>query len=339
MLDTPSLNRDAAAARQLAQAGRFREAVIIGQAANRRQPDPQLERELRDWRHNAFYEGARGSGRADWPPAMPDPRPDLKNQIPEITVDELSATVLGGALHHHGSLIVRGLLDGAKTKRYANLIDRAFEARDNPERGEDNSSYSLMKAVDAFDPYTRAGIFVAGMTILMVDAPEFMARWLDEIETSGVLGAVSDYLGERPSLSYNKATLYRLPPNPGAQWHQDGAFLGGKSTRTVNLWVALSDCGIDAPGLEVVPWRLDDIVPPGTHGSYFDWAVGNDLVMEMAADKGLSSPVFRAGDAMLFDHLCLHRTAVRPEMTRGRYAIETWMFAPSNYGEGVPLII
>lgn len=339
MPDRSGLSEDAESARSLAQAGRFREAVAIGQAANRRNPDATLECELRDWRYRAFYEGDNGEGRTDWPPQSADPRPDLKNQIPEISASDLTAGVLGGALHHHGSLIVRGLLDQHRTNRAIELIDQAFDARDMPGADKRASAYTLMKEVEKFDPYSRAGHFVAGMTILMVDAPQFLAHWLDEIESLGVIRAVSEYLGERPSLAFNKATLYRLPHNPHAQWHQDGAFLGGKNTRTVNLWVALTDCGIDAPGLEVVPWRLDDIVPTGTHGSYFDWAVGADLVPEMAAGRALSAPVFKAGDAMLFDHLCLHRTAVRPDMTRGRYAVETWMFAPSNYGPGVPLII
>ena len=42
-------------------------------------------------------------------------------------------------------------------------------------------------------------------------------------------------------------------------------------------------------------------------------------------------PVFDAGDALIFDHLNLHRTAIDPGMTRDRHAIETWLFSPSTY--------
>ena len=107
----------------------------------------------------------------------------------------------------------------------------------------------------------------------------------------------------------------------------------------INLWVALSDCGEDAPGLEIVPWRLNEIVPPGTHESHFQWSVGHGKVVELASGRSLSSPAFKAGDAMLFDHLCLHRTGVKAGMTRGRHALETWMFAPSTYPDTAPLII
>ncbi len=43
-------------------------------------------------------------------------------------------------------------------------------------------------------------------------------------------------------------------------------------------------------------------------------------------------PVFEAGDALIFDHLNLHRTAIDPGMEHDRHAIETWLFSPSTYG-------
>ena len=67
---------------------------------------------------------------------------------------------------------------------------------------------------------------------------------------------MSDCRGERPALSANKCTLRRVPVDTNTNWHQDGAFLGA-DVRTVNLWLALSDCGDDSPGLEIVPRRLD----------------------------------------------------------------------------------
>jgi hypothetical protein len=55
---------------------------------------------------------------------------------------------------------------------------------------------------------------------------------------------------------------------------------------------------------------------------------------------GIVRPRFEPGDALLFDHLMLHRTASEPSMTKRRYAIETWFFAPSAYPDGqVPLVI
>jgi hypothetical protein len=71
----------------------------------------------------------------------------------------------------------------------------------------------------------------------------------------------------------------------------------------------------------------------------FDWSVSETIVDEVARDAPVVAPHFRAGDALLFDHLLLHRTAVGPQMTRERYAMENWMFAPSSYPDGqIPLV-
>jgi hypothetical protein len=322
-------------ARVLASEGRYRDAVRLGQGANRRQSDPALERQLANWRHRAFYEPAEHKGRPDWPPLLPDPRPDLIDRIPEIGAAELNAKCLGGAIQYHGSLIVRGLLSAARMPGYVDAIEQAFAARET-KAGAEQSAYAPLEPVNGHDLAGERG-FVSEFTVLTVDAPHFLARWMDEIEDCGVLQAVSEYLGERPALSANKATLYRLPNNPGSQWHQDGAFLG-RDIRTVNLWVAGTECGIDAPGLDIIPWRLSDIVETGTHGSIYDWSVGEGFVDHLARNRPIATPHFKPGDAILFDQLCLHRTSAKPGMKFGRYAIETWMFAPSCYGDGVPLV-
>jgi len=44
---------------------------------------------------------------------------------------------------------------------------------------------------------------------------------------------------------------------------------------------------------------------------------------------------FAAGDALLFNQMTLHRTAVdAATMTGERYAIESWFFPPSAYPTG-----
>jgi ectoine hydroxylase-related dioxygenase (phytanoyl-CoA dioxygenase family) len=149
---------------------------------------------------------------------------------------------------------------------------------------------------------------------------------------------LTDFLGERPVLSANKCTLRRVPTDASTDWHQDGAFLG-QGIRAVNVWVALSDCGVDAPGLDLVPRRFDHVLETGTGGAIFDWAVGPDVVAVAATDAPVVRPTFAAGDALIFDELFLHRTAVEPTMLRSRYAIESWFFAPSCYPEGqVPIV-
>jgi hypothetical protein len=67
--------------------------------------------------------------------------------------------------------------------------------------------------------------------------------------------------------------------------------------------------------------------------------VSPSLAEEAAGGAGgILRPEFSPGDALLFDHLFLHRTGVSSGMTRQRWAIETWFFAPSSYPDGqIPL--
>jgi ectoine hydroxylase-related dioxygenase (phytanoyl-CoA dioxygenase family) len=118
-------------------------------------------------------------------------------------------------------------------------------------------------------------------------------------------------------------------------WHQDGAFLG-EDIRSINIWIALTDCGVDAPGLDVVAKRLPGIVQTGSN--FATWTTNPQAAKEVSEGHTVR-PVFTAGDAIIFDHLCLHRTAASPGMTKTRYAIETWIMAPSTYKEmGVPIL-
>ena len=179
-----------------------------------------------------------------------------------------------------------------------------------------------------------------GGAIWAADAPKLMFEYLDTFEEVGLRELITDYLGERPALSMNKSALRRIDPaaSGGADWHQDGAFLG-EETRSLNVWLTLSRCGRDAPGMDIVPRRLDELAETGTEGANFPWSVSPAVVERVAGEAGVARPIFEPGDALLFDHFFLHRTASDPEMTRDRYAIETWFFAPSAYPDKqVPLV-
>jgi len=129
-----------------------------------------------------------------------------------------------------------------------------------------------------------------------------------------------------------------VPVTSGTDWHQDGAFLGD-DIRTVNVWLTLTHCGDTAPGLDVVARRFHGLAETGTEGAIFDWSVGDPVVERVADGAPIVRPVFEPGDALLFDNMFLHRTAVDVSMTEPRYAIESWFFAPSKYPQDqVPLV-
>ena len=166
------------------------------------------------------------------------------------------------------------------------------------------------------------------------DSPHLLFEFTEALEKVGLRDILAGHLGERPAMSVKKGTLRRVPHDTGSGWHQDGAFLG-EGIRTVNVWLTLTDCSGApegrAPGLEIVPRRFEEVLETGTHGAIFDWSVGDGLADEIAQETPTIKPVYRAGDAMLFDELLLHRTSVHPQMDTNRYTIETWFFAPSVY--------
>jgi ectoine hydroxylase-related dioxygenase (phytanoyl-CoA dioxygenase family) len=152
-------------------------------------------------------------------------------------------------------------------------------------------------------------------------------------ERLGLPSLLENYFGEPARLSVKKWVLRKMAPkkNGNAGWHQDGRFLG-EHIRSVNLWLALSDCGggAPAPGMDLLVDGRREIHPTGTDGAWFDWTVGPERVARLATEAPISQPRFAPGDALLFDHFSLHRTALEDHHNALRYAIEAWFFAAST---------
>jgi hypothetical protein len=140
-------------------------------------------------------------------------------------------------------------------------------------------------------------------------------------------------------LSAQKCTLRKVEPELPGHWHQDGKFLG--QVRALNVWLSLSRCGDQAPGLDVVPRRIDRLLASGAEaGTMFPIHIPDELVVEAAGDAGILRPIFEPGDALLFDELFVHETGSDPDMPNPRYAIESWFFGPSAFpGDYAPLAV
>jgi hypothetical protein len=334
-----------AAASALEAGGRHLEAIRLLTEANRGAPDPSFEERLVVLRNEAFDRLDR---------AVPRDRPapvtatDLRGPSPERTRADLDLQGLRDGFAQHGCVLVRGLIPRARALELAGGIDRVLDSFDAREAGTANESTSTERTSAWYVPFEppagryrvggRRNWVRASGAVWTVESPRMLFELCEVLDETGIGDLVTEYLGERPALSANKTTLRRVPVDTNTNWHQDGAFLG-TDVRSVNLWLALSDCGDDSPGLEIVPRRFDTVLPTGTDGAMFDWSVSETIVAEAARDTPVIAPHFRAGDALLFDHMLLHRTAVGPQMTRERYAMENWMFAPSSYPEGqIPLV-
>jgi len=319
---------------RLAAQGKFGEAIELLTGLNRRNPTIHAERRLVNLRHEGFYAIEHDEPLETWPPEVEDLFP-VCDGIPDINADELSVQALRSGILGHGSIIVRGLLDPDRCARLCESIPHALAAYDALEQGipgaDENPWYWPLRPTTGVEINDDDRTWVRdGGGVLAVDSPRILFDLVDAVQSTRIPEVLTGHFGERPALSVKKTTLREVPPDTNTSWHQDGAFLG-EGIRTVNVWVALSACGVDAASLDLVPRRLDHIVPTGVDGAVFDWSVSDQSAERAADGREIVRPIFEPGDAILFDEMNLHRTGAGPGLTKPRYAIEMWFFAPSTY--------
>lgn len=294
---------------------------------NRADPSPEAQIRLIELRHQAA-EAYRPAARSPWPPTFEDPFPEIVGRPPEIAAHQLTGPLLGAAVAHHGSLLVRGLLDRDAVERSRASIEAASAAWRLATEGRTGADYLPTLPLVPRQAALRQKQ-AAKNTWWLADCPAASAQILDDLAASGAIDAIGEHFGERPLFTLQKTTLRRVQPECRyTAFHQDGSFLG-RDTRSMNVWVGLTSCGGDrpAPGLEIVPRRVDEILPFGESGGI---GIDGFLVHRTAGDTPLIRPEFDPGDALLFDERMIHRTFLSEEMTEERLAIECWFFAPSH---------
>ena len=144
-------------------------------------------------------------------------------------------------------------------------------------------------------------------------------------------------LGPRLAIDADQCWVRRQYPPESApprhrphSWHQDGA-LGFEFPRSdhvaipddallrvVTCWIALTPCGVDAPGLELVTDRVDRMLSPGQ--------LADGAVEQRWPTWRRTRPALQAGDALVFSGDVLHRTHVSAAMTQTRTSIELRCF-------------
>ncbi len=319
-------------------------------ASNRAQRDTAVERQLVDLRVQAFNSNAWPTNEKPWPPAYQSPFESAALQksggIPEISIDRLDANTLAAGVLGHGALLVRNLVPQEILEPLRNGIELAVDKRNQRAAGEsiakDDPYYCPSEFLNANYKLGVGRKFIAETGgVWAADSPRGLFDVMELYRQLQLKKLLADYFGEAPCVSVKKWVLRRVDPIAGeADWHQDGAFMG-KDVRSMNLWIALTDCGGDSinPGIDIVPRHFDHIVQTGTDGARFDWTVGPGYVEKNYTDTPWVRPAFKAGDALFFDHMNLHRTAWAPHITGRRYAIECWFFAASvNAANQIPMV-
>lgn len=334
-----------AAAEQQVAAGRVLEAVDELTEANRSLRHAAIERRLVELRHQAWDHVDRGEPRGPWPRPVEDRFPP-GTSLPEVTADALSADLVASAVQHHGALLVRGFFPPERVAQLRADIDATTQAVARVVAGEEPTEVGDWFV--PFDPpdYDTGGrmgrmwVLTSG-TVWTAESPRTFFDLLDAFEEMGFDRLLVDYFGgERPALSLIKCALRRVPPDAKGGWHQDG-YVFGETTRALNAWIALTPCGADAPGLDIVPKRMAEMVPTSS-APPLDFIVDGETVAAVSQDAPAVSPAFEPGDAVLFDQFLLHQTGARPDgsLTAARDSFECWFLAPSTYPtKWVPLVV
>lgn len=324
----------------LADPASLRERIDELTARNREERSVELERELLSLRHRLGSALVREQRRApaDARSGFPHPGPDGLAAVRPEAVD--GALVRDGILTH-GYVLVREAVPRAEALRMAERIEEAFSARQEG-TGEEGLYEEFMPDLP-YGPIAGRSWITAGGGLLAADSPGLSFEMIDLFQQARLDRVIAEFLGEPTTFSVQKSTLRRADPGPAGGWHQDGSFMG--KTRALNVWMALSDCGVDAPGLDFVPARIDYLLETGGEGSgaeHLGRPKGDEVsakgvlispaaVEHVAGERGVVRPPFRAGDVVLFDDRFLHRTGSEPDMPNPRYAIESWFFGASGF--------
>jgi hypothetical protein len=277
------------------------------------------------------------------PAARPEPDfaglPDGEG-LPEVHAADVTPGLLRAGIVRHGCLLVRRLVPRSDAVRFAEQIDRAFTERERHDAGQRfHDEYYSEFVADArhTEPISRQWI-KGGGGLLAADSPQLSSRLRGLLIRAGLPELVQSYLGEPPLVALEKTTLRRAEPAVAGAWHQDGRFMG--DVNALNLWLSLSRCGDVAPGLDVVPRRLEHYAATATDDAMFDNMVSQRMVEREAGQAGILRPIFEPGDALLFDELFLHKTGSESHMSKPRFAIENWFFGASGFpAEYVPLTV
>jgi hypothetical protein len=286
---------------------------------NRRRPDLGTERRLLSLRH---LEGVQmlgaGAGQPGFAEADAEQLPSF-DSLPEIS---------------------RGLVERERALAYAREIDRSFEMRERIQGHlpVEEGYYEEFERHPRYGDLEGREWVQLGGGVLAADAPPLAFELSEIFRAAGLPALVEAYLGEPALISVEKTTLRKAEPSVAGAWHQDGNFMG--AVRSLNLWLSLSRCGDEAPGLDVVPRRLDDLVTTQTEEAVLDIQVSQRQAEDAAGDRPIERPIFEPGDALFFDELFLHKTGSDPTMPNPRFAIENWFFGASAFpSEYAPLAL
>ena len=219
---------------------------------------------------------------------------------------------------------------------WTKLIDARYQLLDaTRQRDGPVAASRLVSTGERFVPTASS------FTIGEVFSGEKLRTLLDQILAGAAGGWIRDELKSPIACDVDQSRVRRqyapanYPPwHAPHGWHQDGAlgfdflahgageFPTDAVLSVVTCWIALTPCGSDAPGLEIITRRPAGLFSPT--------ALADAIVRAGFAEEEFWRPLLSAGDALLFRGDLLHRTHVTSGMTKDRTSIELRFFAADN---------
>ncbi|MEP6739337.1 MAG: phytanoyl-CoA dioxygenase family protein [Caldimonas sp.] len=219
---------------------------------------------------------------------------------------------------HGTATLVPGAIDATLAATWLQALDRHYDA-------------CVARADADFDAYSSS------LRLRSVPGIE-VETMLAQVFRGAVAAILRDDFGPRVACDVDQCwarrqyPLDRYPPRHAAhRWHQDGAlafdFLAHAGTapaaadllHMATCWIALTPCGGDAPGLELVCDAGTALLPLD--------ALDDSAVRVGHGSAAFERPVLEPGDALVFGGGVLHHTHVTPTMTRARTSVELRFFA------------
>ena len=307
------------------------EEIALLRDSNAQRPSRETERRLVRLRHLA---GIRLVDQAPAESSFAEPETDRLpsgDPLPEIAASDLTPGLIRAGVLRDGCLLVRGLLPRDAALSMAKGIDRAFGQRERHDAGRSvqEGYFEEFQPSSRYGPVVGRGWIEQGGGLLAADAPLLHFEMMEMFGAAGLRDTVSGYLGEPALISVHKTTLRKADPSVPGAWHQDGFFMG--EVRALNLWVSLSRCGDEAPGLDLLPTRLEHYLATNTDEAALDYTISQRKVDAARGEVPVIRPIFEPGDAIFFDEQFLHQTGSDPAMRKPRYAIENWFFGGSGF--------
>lgn len=149
--------------------------------------------------------------------------------------------------------------------------------------------------------------------------------WAEQLRTHPIIESISGAYLSKVAAPMPDSFVRSISPVRAENhlpYHQDQTISG---RRLLNIWVALSECGSNAPGLEFI--RANDAILPVIGDPSHSVAVERARLDEADLRSRFPSeafwrPVFQPGDAAVFLGTTIHRTWSPPGATHSRMSLE-----------------